>query len=88
MDNFLLTDEEIEEASGLFWQIVKGYNNHDELRDIAKAQINKLIQWLYDPCTEHDKYYDGTTNIPEHYYCQHRKDCGKCMEELEKWSTK
>jgi len=74
----LLTDEEI---PGIEFKChyITGFEKDSAVRlrkwgdDIAKAQLKKVVEWLYMPCTEHP-VSEAISPM--------RKNCPKCWQAL------
>jgi hypothetical protein len=91
IDEVLLTDGEqsqaIQQADGWIASLNTPYGRRflEDIGDnLAKAQALKLLEWLKEPCKEHDYCHrdwdDKGTAIDVDV---ERRECPQCMSELE-----
>ena len=46
---------------------------------LCQAQLDKVLEWLNEPCTEHDR--GNYLNMKwRSVFAKHRKDCSKCWQ--------
>ena len=88
-EKLLLTDEEIDamdcESSQSCASCPLNYKDRAccGFEDkVAKAQLDKVMTWLFEPCTEH--IIDICLQKPQHdIYANHRYLCPECMKGVE-----
>jgi len=75
MNDWLLTDDELVPICG--FETTQGIDEYE--RDIARAQAEKMIDWLYETCPHGiGDFRDDDEVVTQ---C-HRIDCSLCRREL------
>lgn len=69
---------------------VEGNRAHLEFnswQEGGEAYLKAVVNWLFNPCTEHDLYEDcHHACILEGIKADHRYLCPQCMQQLKEWS--
>ena len=52
----------------------------DELKSLGYVQLNKVLKWLNEPCTEHPITRSDEDGCPRQCIIPHRRECSDCWQ--------